>query len=971
MKLDTLEQTKRLYPHWLDKSKDSNFSKHLSIVASQQKDLMHKLKTVEWGGYIEKPLQIWKTQTEPYKYSMNFKSLIPSMKEINIYKNPILSNKNEVISYGELIYSDTYADDMMNHFEYTHNDETELYLKGYDNISKMYGLSWNQATIHERPFNFGAYGEYDSYTCGVVTTNEDDVTLSTELVNEYEEDDDVSQTYGLCVVPCPNCLIGANDVVEFKTPSYSRGVSIRFLYGKSIVTNYNIIANGGEKFKFEMDDEQNLWVSIDDGDRENIIEDVWKSYFDEGGDVKLSMQIYSFHRFSTSITLHDFRVLKRNVKKDRQRIIPNDTYLLEVYTHDDYHFLKGFPENDYTSKEDNILQYKYNETFLDISLEKISYSDFLTFRVHKDNIRQIFIRKNDKIIYKQDFVIDYNDTGVVNRDFSYTYFDEDSTNAPTYGDGYFTKHYEIEDEMANYGKIYYVKDDTNEYVFRLPLGAIDFDDDGYLKDTYDLEVITYEKRYKCKQTHDKIYSKRYNGYDGFRGDCFDHDYSLDILGTLLNVPRFRFYQVYRKNNYYYSRTYPSYNNRATEDDYHYMKRIQYYISNYNHIVFPVLEFWKYYYADCTLASRRRIIGKQDSTYLLTNNDDCFDTELVIDEETGIESVVEYSINKATNIQGESNNVFVGDSSWFEAIIVDNLFIVPFATYRLRYGVMENYENVSLRMICYNREMREIRTTSIILDEFNDDDERYNSSEGYEYVDTNINIPSDAVIIRLVLESDDYFEFKDVTFERVTVRDVQQAYMGTREDYNSNVYDLYVDYDDIPTNIRFGGTERFNMLLNRSLPLTKKGFLSVELNEESTSTLVFDTDTHLRLLNYFDEGEVFSNVTTIEKTITHFIRGGSELHLSFSSKRDEHNALSDDYLLTTTLTFYDENDNMVGEYEFEDNIDSDVWATVSYSHVCPSNTAKATLNISSTIAFDLQKLRLSIDGEISEFLVSDS
>ena len=61
-------------------------------------------------------------------------------------------------------------------------------------------------------------------------------------------------------------------------------------------------------------------------------------------------------------------------------MIPRTNYLLEIYTWDDYHFLKGYPENDYTVKEDNVLTYRYNESFLSISIEEISYTKYLTFQ---------------------------------------------------------------------------------------------------------------------------------------------------------------------------------------------------------------------------------------------------------------------------------------------------------------------------------------------------------------------------------------------------------------------------------------------------------------------------------------------------------------------------------------------------------------------------------------------------------------
>ena len=53
-------------------------------------------------------------------------------------------------------------------------------------------------------------------------------------------------------------------------------------------------------------------------------------------------------------------------------------------------------------------------------------------------------------------------------------------------------------------------------------------------------------------------------------NAYDHDYSLDLIGALNNIPRKK-YKLVHDNEYPY--TEPPYNNKLTEDDYHYMNRI--------------------------------------------------------------------------------------------------------------------------------------------------------------------------------------------------------------------------------------------------------------------------------------------------------------------------------------------------------------------------------------------------------------
>ena len=851
LKINRLEHTKKLYPHFYDKTNDSNFTKHLKIVGEPQQDIRHKLKTVEWSRLLEKPLQVWKEQTKPYVYDMHFKVIVPYLKEVNIYKNPIINDDEEVIGYEELCSTENFT---------------------YEQNKKLY-----------------------------------------------------------------------------------------------------------EK------------------------------------------------------TLSDLQTTNDN-------IIPKDNYLLEIYTWDDYHFLKGYPENDYTVKEDNILNYRYNETFLNINLETISYAKYLTFRVHKDNIKRITISKNDTPFFRQEF--DYeNINKSSSTHFSYIYFDENITNENTYLNEEFSDYYEIEDEDANNIKQYFVDTRKDEYVFRLPLSDDDFDENGVVKDIYDLEVVTFENRYRCRQDFDRVYSKRYCGYDEKLNDCFDHNYSLDLIGRLLNVHRFRFYKVYRDE--LLSRTYPTFYDRPTEDDYHYMKRMQFYISNYNHIVFPILEFWKYYHTMTTIRSRKRIVGEMDYAYFRTLDDDahiCSD-DISLDEESfDEETIIEYSPNKATLLNGngsfinylkinsdyliennittysivyvlppydESNvgkhyflyengkckdYVLISDNDelsydlidqdvqytgngWFESTVVKDLYVVPSADYHLKYSLSENSENVTIRLICYNRQGFELRTIPISLK-----DEQYSNST----VDTTITIPNDTVSIKLVLESNSYFEFENVIFERMTVVNFDNYYMGTDTEYNSNVYELFANYEDFPSNLRIGG-DRFEILFKRSLPITKRGFFFVDVNEEQHNDIAISTNLELYAYNILEENDKTANIgenDDYEIAINKLIKGDSDYELSFKVQSDEVETnydeeneylpvISNDELVTTKITYYhkeyedDPNPIEINYDEMEQKIYADQKTHITHNFTTPPETSYFTINISSNTDTEITEIRLSRLDELSD------
>ena len=139
MKLNHLEETKKLFPHFYDRNNESNFSKHLSIINHQQYDLYHKVKTLDWSRELEKPIQVWKEQTEPYKYNMNFKVGIKYLKEINIYKNPKLDKEGNIISYEAKVNPETYySNDDVNYYSYTHEDTSETIIPQDNYIIEIY-----------------------------------------------------------------------------------------------------------------------------------------------------------------------------------------------------------------------------------------------------------------------------------------------------------------------------------------------------------------------------------------------------------------------------------------------------------------------------------------------------------------------------------------------------------------------------------------------------------------------------------------------------------------------------------------------------------------------------------------------------------------------------------------------------------------------------------------------------------------
>ena len=110
---------------------------------------------------------------------------------------------------------------------------------------------------------------------------------------------------------------------------------------------------------------------------------------------------------------------------------------------------------------------------------------------------------------------------------------------------------------------------------------------------YEIKLINSDMQYilKVETWEEYLIEKGFPENDTAQGDVFDHDISLDEFGELYDLPRKKYVYTETTNP---ENTEPPYNNRLTEDDYHYMNRILYYIEHFDTIPLPVLEIWKLY-----------------------------------------------------------------------------------------------------------------------------------------------------------------------------------------------------------------------------------------------------------------------------------------------------------------------------------------------------------------------------------------
>lgn len=138
--------------------------------------------------------------------------------------------------------------------------------------------------------------------------------------------------------------------------------------------------------------------------------------------------------------------------------------------------------------------------------------------------------------------------------------------------------------------VVYTNTDNIDETFKINEPALY--DSYYVKVTTSNPLIYYEKRWS-------------------KLDSYSHDSSLDELGVFYSMPRKTYTYTHHKKwyNTYYASTEPPYNNRYTEDDYHYMNRMITYTTLYHTTPLPILELWKLFGITATIKNRKDILCK--------------------------------------------------------------------------------------------------------------------------------------------------------------------------------------------------------------------------------------------------------------------------------------------------------------------------------------------------------------------------
>lgn len=202
-----------------------------------------------------------------------------------------------------------------------------------------------------------------------------------------------------------------------------------------------------------------------------------------------------------------------------------------------------------------------HDTFTQISAYQCSNCEQIYF---SDELEDTCPNCGIEIITKPVRELYYNDPHVSMNDNRMIFPEEDTEE-------------EIINTIIDMGE-YIPPEEENESFTNPADSTVNISDDDYMvpipiipSDKFIITVETYDEYTLSKgfPENDKTYEEYKNTDKEY--DVFDHDYSLDEFGILNNIPRKTYIDV--DNPFLYNLTEPAYNDRLTEDDYHYMNRI--------------------------------------------------------------------------------------------------------------------------------------------------------------------------------------------------------------------------------------------------------------------------------------------------------------------------------------------------------------------------------------------------------------
>ncbi|WP_299523230.1 hypothetical protein [uncultured Methanobrevibacter sp.] len=286
----------------------------------------------------------------------------------------------------------------------------------------------------------------------------------------------------------------------------------------------------------------------------------------------------------------------------------------------------------------------------------------------------------------------------------------------------------------------------NETLFNHKITDIPIAEDIIIPtDTWSIYVTTYDE-----YTLEKGFPEN----DEIKNNQYDHDRSLDKIGEFLGVPR-RTYNYADFKILEYPLTDPPFNNKLTEDDYHYMNRLIGYSVGLHKTPLPCLEIWRLFSVNATIHNREKQLCKmiEAKKHFQVDNDDniIIDTftgeparnpsfelmpweheDLMCATKTNLDIFLIASVNNTVPVLGQNLIFTFKIINGFGQDITDNFVIAPFLnndfygetlitdkTWIINSSLLKDYTDIEFLFKLYHSTVKTVEALKIeALDEIN-------------------------------------------------------------------------------------------------------------------------------------------------------------------------------------------------------------------------------------------------------------
>lgn len=181
-----------MFPWFFDKSSASNFYKSQDVTNNRFKDLYNDLFKVKESFRLNKRLMIWKEQTVPYSYEVNFVANFPNLKSVNIFKDDNVVYSEDFSDDGTSSFSYVYSYDTRNELLFTPPDDEDA-VDNSDVLELLDNLLFWRIDVDDLHFDVNVRGVFSHLKS--VTLYKNDTSIYTNSYEDSEEETLVEYSY--------------------------------------------------------------------------------------------------------------------------------------------------------------------------------------------------------------------------------------------------------------------------------------------------------------------------------------------------------------------------------------------------------------------------------------------------------------------------------------------------------------------------------------------------------------------------------------------------------------------------------------------------------------------------------------------------------------------------------------------------------------------------------------------------------